>query len=56
MHKNRNNAGKNWGIRKKGSKYVPVARHNENDSVPLVIVMRDLLKLTNTKIERSSLA
>jgi small subunit ribosomal protein S4e len=51
MHKNRNNAGKIWGIPKKGSKYVPVARHNETDSAPLLVVMRDLLKLVNTKKE-----
>jgi small subunit ribosomal protein S4e len=43
--------GKFWSIPKKGTKFVPVATHNAKTSVPLLVVMRDILKLAQNKKE-----
>lgn len=50
-HLNRQNIGKTWSIPRKGSKYLAVASHNKRNSIPLVVVMRDILKLVKTKKE-----
>jgi len=47
----RQNIGKFWAIPRKGTKYLAVATHNQKESVPLVIVMRDILKLVRNKKE-----
>jgi small subunit ribosomal protein S4e len=51
MHTNRKNMGNFWPVPRKGSKYVAVASHNKKSSVPLVVVMRDILKLVKNKKE-----
>ena len=51
MHHNRHNIGKFWPIPRKGSKYLARRSHNQNDSVPLVVVMRDVLGLVKSKKE-----
>jgi small subunit ribosomal protein S4e len=50
-HLNRNNIGNFWSIPKKGTKYLAVAGHNQNHAIPLVVVMRDILKLIRNKKE-----
>ena len=51
MHLNRNNIGKFWPVPRKGTKYLAVSSHNQNNSIPLIVVMRDILKLVRTKKE-----
>lgn len=50
-HLKRNKIGKFWTIPRKGTKYLAVASHNKNESVPLSVVMRDILKLVRNKKE-----
>ncbi|MEK6914156.1 MAG: hypothetical protein AABW83_00740 [Nanoarchaeota archaeon] len=45
MHKNRKNTGNFWPVPRKGTKYVAVSLHNKNNSIPLSVVVRDILKL-----------
>ena len=51
MHLNRSNIGKFWAVPKKGTKYVAVASHNKGESIPLVVVARDLLKIVRNRKE-----
>jgi len=50
-HLNRQNIGKTWPVERKGTKYLAVSSHNQNDSIPLIVVIRDILKLARTKKE-----
>jgi len=50
-HVNRQNIGKFWGIPRKGTKYLAVASHEKKESMPLVVVLRDVLKLIRNKKE-----
>ena len=50
MHLKRKTIANFWSIPKKGTKYVAVPNHNQNEALPLVVVMREMLKLVkNTK-------
>jgi small subunit ribosomal protein S4e len=50
MHLKRKTIENFWSIPRKGTKYVAVPNHNQREALPLVIVMRDILKLVrNTK-------
>jgi small subunit ribosomal protein S4e len=51
MHLKRNQASKRWPIPRKGTKYVAVPLHNKHNSIPIVIVLRDLLKIGKSKKE-----
>jgi len=51
MHKNRYNMGKFWPVAKKGTKYVAKSSHNNSNSVPLAVLIRDVLKLVRTTKE-----
>jgi len=44
-----------WPVPRKGKTYVASATHNNHDSIPLIIVMRDILKLLKTKKELKKL-
>jgi small subunit ribosomal protein S4e len=55
MYQKRNNIKKFFSIPKKGTKYVAVASHNKNKSVPLIVVIRDILKLVKNKKELKSI-
>lgn len=48
---NRKNIGKTWPIPRKGSKYLAFATHNQGQSIPLIVVMREILGLVRTKKE-----
>lgn len=52
---NRNNFGKFWPIPRKGTTYVAVASHNRKEAMPLIIVMRDVLKLVKNNKELKKL-
>ncbi len=47
----RQNIKKFWAIPKKGTKYLAVATHNKTESIPLVVVVRDILKSVRNKKE-----
>jgi small subunit ribosomal protein S4e len=51
MHKTRSQASGMLPIPRKGTKFIAVARHNQDNSIPLVMAMRDLLKLGKTRKE-----
>lgn len=51
MHIKRRTIKKLWGIPKSGTKYLAVPNHNQNDAVPLVVIMREILGLVKTKKE-----
>lgn len=51
MHLKRKNMPKFWTIRRKGSKYLAVASHNTRESIPIVFVIRDILKLARNSKE-----
>lgn len=51
MYLKRNKIGKFWALPRKGTKYVAVASHNKNESIPLIVVMRDIFKIVNNKKE-----
>lgn len=50
MHLKRNNAPKTWPVERKGSVYLVVPSHGKKEGIPLLIVMREILKIVkNTK-------
>jgi len=51
MHLKRNNIGKFWPIPRKGTKYLAVPSHNQNEAMPLVVVLRNVLKVVKNKKE-----
>lgn len=51
MHKTRSEMPKEWPIVRKGTKYVAVASHDGENSIPILFVLRDILKIANTKRE-----
>ncbi len=51
MHINRKNIGKFWPVPRTGTKYVAVSTHHQSTAIPLIVVMRDILKLIKTKKE-----
>lgn len=50
MHLKRNNMPKIWPLKRKGTKYI-VRPYSLENSVPLLVVMRDILGLTQNKKE-----
>ena len=51
MHLKRSNVSKFWPIPRKGTKYVAVPTHNKKEAVPLITIIRDVLRLVRTKKE-----
>lgn len=51
MHLKRQEIGKSWSIPRKGTKYVVVASHEKKNSVPILIVLRDMMKLGRNRKE-----
>jgi len=51
MHRKRQNIGKFWPVPRKGTKYTAVSSHNQTESIPLIVVMRDILKILKNKKE-----
>ncbi len=47
----RNKVPKFWAVPRKGTKYVATASHNKKDSIPLLIVVRDIFKIVRNKKE-----
>jgi len=55
MYLKRNNINKFWPIPKKGTKYLAFATHDHYGSTPLIIIMREVLKLVKNKKELKKL-
>lgn len=51
MHLKRHKATKLWSIPRKGTKFIVVPSHNKKNGIPLLIVMRDILKHVKTRKE-----
>ena len=51
MHLKRTEMPKEWPIARKGSKYIAVATHAKTKSLPLLFIVRDILKLARTRKE-----
>ena len=51
MHLKRSNIPKFWQVPRKGTKYMAVPSHNQAESIPMVIVVRDILGLAKNKKE-----
>jgi ribosomal protein S4E len=49
MHLKRNKVPKLWGLRRKGTKYVVRSSHDLKSGVPVLVILRDILKLTKTR-------
>ncbi|MBI2628533.1 30S ribosomal protein S4e, partial [Candidatus Pacearchaeota archaeon] len=51
MHITRHNTSKRWPIPRKGTKYLVVPSRGNNDSIPLLIIMREILGIVKTRKE-----
>jgi small subunit ribosomal protein S4e len=51
MHLKRNKAPNKWPVERKGSKYIVRPNHDLNNGIPLLIILRDILKLAENKKE-----
>ena len=51
MHLKRSNVEKFWPVARKGTRFLARPSHNQSDSLPLVVVMRDMFKFVNNKKE-----
>lgn len=51
MHVKRHTIQKTWPIPRKGTKYVIRASHNQKTSIPVLIILRDMLKLAKNRKE-----
>ncbi|MDD5193833.1 MAG: hypothetical protein PHF67_04595 [Candidatus Nanoarchaeia archaeon] len=51
MHLKRNKIENFWPIPRKGTKFVAVPSHNKSEAIPLIVVMRDILKLVRNAKE-----
>ncbi|MBR9705518.1 hypothetical protein GOV14_00635 [Candidatus Pacearchaeota archaeon] len=51
MHLKRNKIGNFWAVPRKGTKYLAVPSHNAKKSMPLVVILRDILGLVKNKKE-----
>ena len=51
MHKTRNEMLKTWPVARKGTKYIVGASHNQSKGIPVLVVLRDILKIAKTRSE-----
>jgi len=51
MHLKRQTIGKSWPIQRKGTKYVVTTSHEKKNGVPILVVMRDVMKLGKNRKE-----
>lgn len=55
MHVKRQTIGKFWPVPRKGTKYLATASHEKSKGIPLVVIMRDVLKFVRNKKELQGL-
>lgn len=51
MHLKRKAIPKFWPVQKTGTKYMAVATHEKSKAIPLIVVLRDILKIVKNKKE-----
>lgn len=51
MHVKRQTIQKTWPIPRKGTKYIIVASHNKKTNLPILIILRDMLKVAKDRKE-----
>ena len=51
MHLKRNKALRSWPIKRKGTKFLVVPSHNQKNSIPLLIILREMMDLVKTRRE-----
>ena len=51
MHKKRESVSKIWPITRKGSKFIVVPSHGGENEIPVLILLRDVLKHVQTRKE-----
>lgn len=51
MHLKRQMIGKFWPVPRKGTKFLAVASHEKEKAIPLVVVLRDILRIIDNKKE-----
>ena len=51
MHVKRQTISKNWPIPRKGTKYVVVNSHDKKNGIPLLVLLRDVLKIAKNRKE-----
>lgn len=51
MHQKRNKISKTWPIHRKGTKFVAIASHNSKKGIPLLFLIRNVLKIAETRKE-----
>lgn len=51
MHVKRQTIAKSWPIPRKGTKYVVRASHNKKEGIPVLIILRDILKVAKNRKE-----
>jgi len=51
MHIKRNEMPKTWPLPRKGTKFVVVPSHNKENSIPLLIILRDILQIVKNRKE-----
>lgn len=51
MYLKRNSIPRSWPLPKKGSRFVVVPRHSKRNGIPLLIVLRDMLRIAENKKE-----
>ena len=55
MHTKRETVNKSWPIPRKGTKYIVVPSHSKKSGIPILIILRDLLKFVKTRKELEKL-
>jgi len=55
MHLKRNSMPRTWPLKRKGTKYVAIPSSGLSKSIPLVVVLRDILDLAKTRREAKKL-
>jgi len=51
MHTKRQTVSRKWPIPRKGTKYVVVPSHDKKNGIPILIILRDILKLASNRKE-----
>ena len=50
-HLKRQKIPKTWPIYRKGTKYIAMPTHNISNSIPLLVILRDILKIAKNRKE-----
>ena len=51
MHQKRSKIPRAWPVARKGTKYLAIASHAKTKAIPLLFILRDILKIAKTREE-----